>query len=407
MSALIIVLIVIAIIIVVVIIVLIVAASEASNNNNNTPVTIPYGGVCTVTGATSNCARNLTCVTVGTQNVCKRNNGEICSTSVECLPGSTCSNSICIGTSAQTNDILYAGWTSPNTNITVKSLAYNPGADEFYVLNFSNGIQMSLPHVLSADGKSIAQIPKDSSNPNYKFFFNVDGNVSSKNPIPSYIISLSGLNFGSTIVVDANSAVAVNTVTLYNQNLKTYLSLIVNIIVLSWNSLYPAPVIFSAWGQPSSPQIIVNSLTYSDKGQDFNYINLRRQAYISSDNTPVDAMQITYFLPSILSPAGKTISQIPKDGSNPNYKFFFNDLDGNVTSKNGLLYGTYVNNIYAVKITFEPQIITDRSTVVVVKSIDFYNSVRKEYLSLDIGNSTSFGYVNISWSSLYPLPLTM
>ena len=374
------------IILVIVVIIIIAVAISSSQTTPNNPTIVEYGEACTINGTSLKCDVNLTCVanTGSSQGICRKNAGQPCTTSLECSPN-TCISGICSSSGpippSTVNDIVVAGFGAPpafNTVpiVTVLSLIY--GSNEFDYINLSNNTQFYLPHVPSANGsKEIAQIPKDDSNDNYKFFFNKPGNVTSANPIPNYTIGLFNINFEPTIIDGVNTPINISDLNFHNTNLNSYLDLIVKPESYSWGSFYNSAILTSKWGVPNVPFIAI-SFNYNSGQQEFDVINCLRSAYTGSTEE-----NFSFYLPKIPSSDGsKLVSQIPKDNKNPRYNFFFSDIAGNITSVNPIV--AYTNQIFVANYNFSAVNIPNRNYIVTIVSLTFYNASRDEFLTLNI-----------------------
>ena len=395
----------IAILIIVVIIIIVVAL----NNSESTPqkvTTVGYGEVCSTNGSVTKCDINLTCVASGvgaTQGICRKNIGQACTTDLECNPNS-CANNICVAVTPpipiNVNDILVAGFGAPpdyngTPLVSVISLVYDKQAQDFDYLNFSNQTQFYLPDIINDAGRAIAQIPKDSSNDNYKFFFNVSGDTSSKNPVPNYSIGLFNINFQPTIITDINSPIDIASVNLHNLNLNTYSEFVVTSSTsYAWSVFFNTAILTSKWASPNIP-FIVTSFNYNPSQSEFDIINCVRRSYNTSPE-----LSFSFYLPKIASAnASRMISQIPKDNSNSNYNFFFNTISGDKTSVNPVV--AYPNDIFISYYNFNAVNVVDRDSIITIISLTFYNRSRNEYLTLIIQTTAHLPY-KASWSVFYP-----
>lgn len=385
------------IIIILVVVLAFAIAENPSEGDNNTPKS-QYGEACS---SSILCDTNLTCI----ENICKKNSGQICTTSDECIPSLSCINNICSTNSNIVNDILVNGWGAPNKSLTVSTLLYSSSNQEFDYVNLSNGLSLFLTRNVNGN-TNYSQIPKDDSNSNYKFFFNIPGNESSKNPIPSYTIYVKNVGFYPVIIVDVHTYAVIINITLFNINLNTELTLYLTSVVYPWTSFFSGSVLSSSWSTPGIPTITVNDFLYDSAQQEFSTINLTRNEYFSdNENALIPPRDFSFYLPKTENQNGRFISQIPKDSSNPNYKFFFNNLGGDITSKNPILFNQYIGKIHIVSFIFTPIIVVNRNTNVLINTITLYNSVRNEHLNLVIVNISKFGHISASWSTFYPAVL--
>jgi len=401
---------VIAIIVLIIVVVIIIAvAMDSSETPPNNPTIVKYGEKCVVTGTSLKCDTNLTCVanTGASEGICRKNSGQPCTTNLECSPN-TCIDGICSSKGpippTTVNDIIVAGFGAPpdfNTVpiVTVTSLIYNSNKKEFDYINLSNNTQFFLPDVSSENGgKQIAQIPKDDSNDNYKFFFNVPGNQSSSNPVPNYTIGVFDINFQPTIIEGVNTPVSINDINFHNINLNSYLDLLINTDkYYAWGSFFNSALLTSKWGTPNVP-FVVSSFIYNKSQQEFDVINCVRSAYTGSSTE-----LFSFYLPKIesLGNGNNLVSQIPKDNSNPRYNFFFNNLSGDITSSNPVI--AYTNEIFITNYNFTAVNIPNRNYQIQIVSLTFYNRTRDEYLTLNIlTNNTNHTPYIASWADFYP-----